>query len=90
LLLKTKKNGWIISQALLLLLLSIGCGILISNFTGVSISILMLIGGILLLLLAIIFLFLKQIRQKFVVTGRDVVSALILFAALTAVYFFLQ
>jgi hypothetical protein len=90
LLLKVAKAGWIISQALLMLLFAIGSGILISNFTGLHISILVLICGILLLLLAIVFLFLEQIRKKFLITSKDVLFALVLFAALIAFYFFLQ
>jgi Ca2+/Na+ antiporter len=78
------------AQSLLLLLLTIGCGILASNFTAFNSSILLLIGAIFMLLLAVIFLFLRQTRQRFLLTGKDVLSMVLLYAILTAFYFFLQ
>jgi hypothetical protein len=90
LLLRNKKIGWIMAQSLLLLLLTIGCGILASNFTAFNSSILLLIGAIFMLLLAVIFLFLRQTRQRFLLTGKDVLSMVLLYAILTAFYFFLQ
>lgn len=90
LLLRIKRAGWIISQSLFLLLLAILVGILVSNFSGLSGSMLVLTGGIVLLLLAILFLFQKQTREKFMITGKHTLSAIILFLALAAFYFFLQ
>lgn len=90
LLLRNKRAGWIISQSLLLLLLAILAGILTSNFTGLSGSTFALTGAILLLLLAIFFLFQKQTRDKFMITGKHILSVAVFSLALVAFYFFLQ
>lgn len=90
LLLKMKRVGWVISQSILLLLLTIAMGIFISNITGLNTSGIVLAGGIVLLLLAIIFLLQKQSRQKFRVSRKSYVAVIILFAILTAFYFFVQ
>lgn len=90
LLLKTKTAGWVISQSILLLLVTIASGIYISNITGLNISGVVLVGGIVLLLLAIIFLLQKQTLQRFGITRKSYLSVLILFAVLTVFYFLLQ
>lgn len=90
LLLKLKTAGWIISQSILLLLFTIACGILISNFNGFNVPILLLVIGILMLLLAIIFLFHHRTREKFGITFKGFLSAIVVFGALTVFYFFLQ
>jgi hypothetical protein len=89
-LLRTKKGGWIISQSILLLLLSIAVGILISNFTDFTSSILFLVAAIVLLLLAIVFLVLKPTRDRFLITVKDLLSSFVLFLILAGFYFFLQ
>ena len=90
LLLKRKRAGWIISQSILLLLLTIASGILISNFKALNILNIVLIAGMLLLFLAILFLVQKQTRQNFMITAKSYVSVFILFAILAVFYFLLQ
>ena len=90
LLLKIKKSGWIICQSVLLLLLTIAAGIFISNITSLNSSGFILIAGILLLLLAFIFLIQKATRQKFMVTKKNYQSVIVLFALLAVFYFLLQ
>lgn len=90
LLLKIKRTGWIISQSILLLLLTIASAIFISNFRSLNITGIVLAGGIGLLVLAIIFLLHKQTLQRFAVTRKNYLSVLILFATLVVFYFLLQ
>jgi hypothetical protein len=90
LLLKIKRAGWVISQSILLLLLTIASAILISNITVLNTSGIVLVGGIVLLLLGIIFLLQKQTLQKFGVTQKSYLSVLILFGMLAGIYFLLQ
>lgn len=88
LLLKIKKTGWVISQSMLLLLLTIASGILISNWTGLNTSGFLLSGGILLLIMAIAFLLQKKTRRKFEVTQKSYRAVIIIFAILAIFYFF--
>ncbi|MBC7828106.1 MAG: hypothetical protein H7122_10185 [Chitinophagaceae bacterium] len=90
LLLKIKTTGWIISQSILLLLLTIASGIFISNITGLNTSGIVLAAGMILLLSAILFLLQKQTRQKFTITKKSYMSVMILFAILAVFYFLLQ
>lgn len=93
LLLKIKSPGWIISQAILLLLLSILTGILLSNMSNIkelNISGIGLIGGISLLLLAILFLMQNKTRQKFNINRKSFLAVLLIFVLLSVFYFFLQ
>jgi hypothetical protein len=90
LLLRLKRSGWIISQSLLVLLLSIAIGIFISNFSGFSLSFIALAVAIFLLLIAIIFLLLNPTRQKFMVSGKDYLYTIFLFVILALFYFYLQ
>lgn len=90
LLLKTKTSGWVISQSILLLLTAIASGIYASNMSGLNFSGIILITGILMLLLAIIFLTLPQTRRRFMISKRSYLSAIILFTVLAVFYFLLQ
>lgn len=90
LLLKARTAGWIISLSLLLLLITISSGIFLSNITGINASGIALTVGILLLLLAIMFLVQARARQKFSVTKKSYLFVFILFAALAFFYFVLQ
>lgn len=90
LLLKIKKAGWIICQSVLLLLLTIASGIFINNLTRLNSSGLILIAGILLLLMAFIFLLQKKTRQKFMVTKKSYQPVVVLFGVLAIFYFLLQ
>ena len=89
-LLKIKRTGWIISQAILLLLLTITCGILFSNLGEIKSSLLFLTGGILLLLTAFIFLLQRQTRKKFMIGRKSYFAVAIVFGILVGFYFFLQ
>jgi hypothetical protein len=90
LLLKIRRAGWIISQSLLLLLLTIATGIFISNMTALGILVIVLAAGILSLFLAITFLLQKPTREKFMVTWKTFLSSIVLYAILVAFYFLLQ
>ena len=90
LLLKARTAGWIISLALLLLLITISSGIFLSNITGLNASGIAMTVGIFLLLLAIMFLLQARARQKFSVTKKSYLFVFILFAVLAFFYFVLQ
>lgn len=90
LLLKIKRAGWVVSMSILILLITIAAGIFISNFSGLNLSGIALIIGILLLILAIVFLLQIRTREKFSVTRKSFVSVLVLLAVLVFFYFVLQ
>jgi len=90
LLIKHRRTGWILSQAILLLLLTILSGIFFSNISFLNISAIILVIGMFLLLLAIYFLVGKDTRQKFSITWKSYLLVLLLFASLAAFYFLLQ
>ncbi len=90
LLLKTKTWGWIISQSILLLLTTIASGIYISNISGLNLSGIILMTGLLMLLLALIFLNLPQVRKRFMISKKSYLSVVILFVVLAGFYFLLQ
>ena len=89
LLLKIKQTGWIISQSMVLLLLTIASGVYLTNY-GELMALPFLFGAMLLLLTAFIFLLQKQTRQKFMVGRNSYLAVIIIFAILVVLYFFLQ
>lgn len=88
--LRSKTIGWIINLAVILLLLTIVAGIYESNIKGVEVAGLVLIGGIILLLMAMIFLLQKSMRYKYGINNKSYYSVGILYALLILFYFFLQ
>ena len=89
LLLKIKQAGWIISQSLVLLLLTIASGVYFTNY-GELMALPFLFGAMLLLFIAFIFLLQKQTRQKFMIGRDSYLAVVIIFAILVVLYFFLQ
>lgn len=93
LLLKSKRTGWVLSMPILLFVTAVVCIKTVEQLLKTKKADNSLIApgvGILLLLLAIIFLFLPAARKKYRVSKGVVLLTLLLFAALGGVYIFLQ
>ena len=90
LLFRKRRNGWIVSLAVLFLLLSIAVGIFLSNITDLNTAGMLFAVGILMLLMATIFLLQKGTRQRFQVGMSSYLVMIVLFAALALFYFVLQ
>ena len=91
LLLKGKRAGWVIGVPILLLLTLIAGGILFANFKILdTLNKSVGITGVVILLLAVLFLLLPSARIKYKVGKRTYLPTFILLIALAAMYFFLQ
>ena len=90
LLLKHKKAGWLISVSILLLLLTVATGIFMSNVRTFNLAAVALFFVIVMLLMAVIFLLLRETRQRFNVVPANYMAVFMLFAVLIGFYFFLQ
>lgn len=89
LLLRIKRLGWILSQSMLLLFLTIASGVYLTNY-GELMALPFLFGAMLLLITAFIFLLQKQTRKKFMIGRDSYLAVVIVFAILAVLYFFLQ
>ena len=92
LLFRKKHVGWIIGFAMLLLFTGILSALLFSllRTENFSYSLLMLIAAICIVLMGVIFLLLKETRQKFMAGKKSFLLAIALSILLVAVYFGLQ
>lgn len=90
LLLKIKKTGWIICQSVFLLFMTIALGIYISNIDDFMIVGIILIAGVIMLVVAFVFLFQRHTREKFMVSNKNYISVIIFFGLLSIFYYLLQ
>lgn len=88
--LRQKKIGWIISFAVILLLLTIAAGIYESNIPQISTGGVIIIAGIIMLLIAMIFLIQKTTRERYQIENKNYYSVIIIYAVLVLFYFYLQ
>lgn len=86
---KRRTGGWIITGSILLLLLVIALGILINNFSP-TFSVGILGFAVLILFLALLFLFQKNMRIRYNVKKKSFGSMIILSGMLVVIYFVLQ
>ena len=85
-----KKIGWIVSISVILLLLTIAAGIYESNIPEVSLAGLIIIAGIIILLVAMIFLIQRSTRERYQIDNKSYYSVIIIYAFLVLFYFYLQ
>lgn len=92
-LLKNKRAGWVLGLPVLLLIVTIAVTLGVEQFKTIRTNkqAMIIFGSVLFLLfLGILFLFLPSARKKYRASAGAVVLTLLLYGALTGVYFFLQ